>query len=1022
MFDTKEEILQQVDHVRDERLQLMLMKMVAEQNQEKFFEYDCATDVGVLATISNGEFVTQEIMTNFVHEGNQLYGRVAEEDRDLYRRELQRCMRKPMSRVFEIRYLNEKGEKIWHRVFLVSLADENRKVVRLAARLLSIHKEKSAAEFLRMQAERDSLTGVYNHKTYENMSRDMIRKNSDGILFLMVDIDNFKLINDTNGHHAGDSIIKQVGEVLSLAVKEFGIAGRTGGDEFSVCLANIWNKETAAEVCIRIKDALKCSKEGVDFSVSIGAARSRGRICTFDELYFEADEALYFVKENGKNQIVFSEDLAQKQQELLEERKNESSMTEEEIELDEKLEYSVIVDPTTKRILYMNKQARNLLGMTLEEAQQMCCYELLKGRCKECDVCELYTSQVRALNSEEAVRLNEYVPDGKFVLQSRYSTWHGEPARQISFLDLNDGKHIERCFKQELESQQTINRCWNIIHDTDMQDVDYAKVLRVLNEYYDADCSAIISKDGERYKDVFEYHRESAAAVAEGVEASLVDGVFEKMEVLIDEEGYMRPRHIEQRLMENMELIPELEKRLVHSAVGIKLARKDLFVGVLLIINPRHHIDDYHILKLIGIFFTTDLLRKNLSDTKNYEVTHDMLTRLWNRAYFGEWTAKYGHLFHKNFGVFTADIFHLGDVNKQLGYEHGNDMILQVTSVFKKVFAGFAVFRYDAGQILAICHNTDKVTFQKMVNYAQELMEEVDVEVSIGYAWTVDGDLADVLREAQEYLEKDRARLDIHNDAEGKLFKHIERGVEEEIAKGNFKVYLQPKVSLITGKTVGAEALIRLFNDVRGIVSPAFFIPLLEERGAVHFIDLFVLEETLRFQYEALKAGKEVVPISVNFSKNTLIYVDLIERIKELYERYPIPNGLIEIEITETISSMDHIVVNNIATSLRNMGFSISMDDFGTKYSNMALLTRFEFDTVKVDRSLLLDVENNKKNELILKHTLEMLQELGIKTVMEGVETQEQADILRAFGCEIAQGYFYGKPEPNEKFYELFME
>ncbi len=1018
----KEEILQKIEHIQDEKLQLELLKMVAEQNHEMFFQYDIKTDVAILAGISKGFFEAKEVILDYHANAERMYDRVAEEDRELYKKEFERCLQRPMSRVFEIRYLNKAGEKIWHRVFLISLADRNRKVEKIAARMISIHKEKSAAEILRKQAERDSLTGVYNHKTYEEMCRDLIRKNSDGVLFLMVDVDDFKQINDKQGHHAGDSIIKQVGEVLQLAVKDYGIAGRIGGDEFSVCLANIWDKETAIAICSRIKEALKCSQEGVEYTISIGASRSGGRLCSFDELYFEAEEALYFVKENGKNQVVFSEEIGKKRKALLEERIQENSMSEEEMELDAMMTYRMIVDPTSKKFLYMNKAAREALNMSLHEAQRMHCYELLKGKCKECSVCELYTTHVEAIEEEEAVELKKRIPDGKFVVQSRFCTWKDEPARQISVMNVNDTHSLAKCFQNELESQQMINRCWNIIHDTETQEVEYEKILRVLNEYYDADCCAIVSKQGDEYKEIFEYHRNSAEAVAEGLKKSLGEGILNRMEVLIDEQGYMRRRHIEQRLMENIDLIPELERKFVHNTVGIRLARRDYFVGILLVINPRHHVDDCNILKRIGIFFTTDLLRKNLSDNQNYAETHDQLTRMWNRAYFAEWQAKFGMMFKKNYGVFTADILHLGNVNKELGYEHGNGMILQLADVFKKVFSGYSVFRYDSDQIMAICHNTDKVAFQKLVNVAKELLEEVDVEVSVGYSWTADDDLANVIREAKEYMEKDRERLAINNNASGKMFRHIENGVLEEISKGNFRVFLQPKVSIASGKTVGAEALIRLYNDVRGFVSPAFFIPILEERGVVYLIDLFVLQEVFKFQKTAVDEGRELVPISVNFSKNTLVYKHLMERIREMYTEYPIPDGLIQIEITETISSMDHILVNNIANSLRHMGFSVSMDDFGTKYSNMAVLTQFEFDTVKIDRSLLLEVETNKKNETILKHTLEMLKDLGVETVMEGVETAEQVEILRKLGCDTVQGFYYGRPEPIQQFYDLFMK
>lgn len=1022
MKDTKDRILDKLGEQQDEQLQLALMRVIAELNQEKFLEYDCETDVATLSVVSNGRFVVKEVMNDYLNAGDNLLARIAESDRALYHKEFARCLQKPLSRVFDLQFLNDKGEQLWHRVYLVSVADENRHVQKIGALFISIHKEKLATDMLRSQAERDSLAGVYNHKTYEDLSKEMIRKNSDGILFLMLDIDNFKQINDTHGHYAGDSIIKQVGDVLQLTVKDFGIAGRTGGDEFSVCLANIWDKETAAEICMRIKDGLKKSQEGVDFSVSIGAARSGGRICTYEELYFEADEALYFVKEHGKNQIVFSEELSQKQRDMIADYQRESVLSEEEMALDQMIDYRIVVDPATKKVLYMNHPAREKMNLSLEEAQRIPCYSLLMGRCKECDVCELHTNRVHVLDEGEAKGLQKYIPDGRFVLQSRYASWKGQPARVSSIMDLNDGKQIENCFRNELESQQAISRCWNIIHDTDTQDVDYTKVLRVLNEYYDADCSAIISKEGDEYKDVYEYHRNSAEAIVEGIHQSVKEGVFLKMEVLIDEDGYMRRRHIEQKLLENLDLIEELEKRFVHNTLGIKLARRETFVGVLLIINPRHHADECNVLKRIGIFFTTDLLRKSLSDNKDYEMNHDMLTRLWNRGYFGQWQAKFGPMFKKNFGVFTADIYGLSKINRELGYENGNERLVEVANLFKKVFGGYSIFRYDADQILTICHDTDKDSFQKLVDYFREQMVELSVELSIGYSWTMDGELAEVIREAQDYQEKDKKRLSSNNSHEGKLTKKIAEDVEQQIRDGNFRVFLQPKVNISSGKTVGGEGLIRLYEEVRGFVSPAFFIPILEEKNVIHMVDLFVLEEVFKFQKKAIDEGKVVVPISVNFSKNTLTYEQLLERMKELCDKYPIPKGLIQIEITETISSMDHLLINHIAKSLRSMGFSVSMDDFGTKYSNMAVLTQFEFDTVKVDRSLLLDIENNQKNKTVLKHMLEMLKDLNVETVMEGVESAEQVEILRELGCEMVQGYFYGRPEPMDKFYQLYMK
>ncbi len=1004
-----------------QEIQLMIMKVIAEMNQEKFLEYNCETDEATLSVVSNGQFVVKDVMKNYHNRGDKLIELIVEEDREIYQKEFERCLKKPMNRIFDVRFFDTEGVAIWHRVFMVSAADEARRVTKVGARIVSIQKEKMAQDMLRQKAERDSMTGVYNHRTYEELSREILRKNSEGILFLMVDIDNFKEINDTKGHYVGDNVIKLVGETLQATVKDFGIAGRIGGDEFSVCLTNIWDKETATSICERIKETLYQNPEDTSFTISIGAARSNGRCCDYEQLYFEADEALYFVKENGKNQTLFYEELTRKKEQLQTEYEKVNDVSEEEFLLDQMVEYRVISDPITKKVVYINKAARDKMHLSLEDATKLPCYELLMGRCKACDVCDTQGDNVHALSDAEAVGLRKYIPNGSFILQSKYATWKGQAARMTAIMDLNNSKQVEQSFQHEMERQNAISKCWNVIHNTDTQDVDYAKVLQVLNDYYDADCSVIISKVEDEYKDIFEYHKNSAEMMIDGMRDAIKEGAFPKMEILIDKDGYMRRRYIKKKLQEHPELAAELEKKFVHNSLGIKLARQDKFVGILLIINPRHHKDDCMVLKRIGIFFATDLLRKMLSDNKEYEMSHDMLTRLWSREFFGAWQKKYGHMFKKNFGIFTADIYGLGTINKELGYDRGNERLVEVANLFRRVFGGYAIFRYDADQILAICHEIDKESFQKLIGYFKEQMQDLSVELSTGYSWTADGDFANVIREAIEYQEKDKISLSTDNNVLGKEMKKVAEDVKNQIAEGNFRVFLQPKVNISTGKTTGGEALIRLYDQKRGFVSPAFFIPILEEKGAIHLVDLFVLEEVFRFQKNALDSGETVVPISVNFSKNTLTYEPLIETLRELCENYAIPSGLIQIEITETISTMDHLLVNNIANALRNMGFSVSMDDFGTKYSNLAVLTQFDFDTVKIDRSLLLDVEKNSKNKMVLKHTLHMIQSLDMETVMEGVETAEQVEILRELGYDTVQGYFYGKPEPMEQFYKLYM-
>lgn len=1003
-------------------LQLNLMKMMAEQNHDKFMEYYREDDTIILSEIIDGNFRIFETVEGFISREDMILERIYEKDRAKYRKEIQTCLAHPKNSVFDVRYMIPEVGPRWYRVFLMSVGDETGYVTKFVARMSNIQEQKVAQENMKNQAERDSLSGVYNHATYEKLCTELADRVDDGLLYLMVDIDNFKQINDTKGHHAGDKIIQLVGVVLEDLVKGQGYAGRIGGDEFSVCFYDIYSKEDALSICASIQNALGQNTSTVPFSVSIGATMSEGRRMNFNELYFEADEAVYYAKENGKNQIVFKDEIQKRKEARFRETQKEFGLTEEEIVLDQKMQYISIVEPVQKKILYMNEAGRNALGVSLEEVQDMHCYQLFKGCDKECEVCTLHANHAQVLSDHESGGLKKYIPDGRFILQSRFSMWKGNSARAISFIDINEVEHVERCMEAEMQRQETFAKCWNLIMESNSGDTEYEKILRVLTDYYNADCAAIVTKNAGRYNEVFEYHKKSGQGVAEGIRASLEQKMFERCEILLDAEDYMRPRHIQEKLLENPDLAEALEKKFVHNTIGIALRKYGELIGILMVINPRSNMADLAMLRQLGGFFGTDLVRKLLTDNKTFEENHDILTRLWSREFFNnEWMIDYYPIFRDGMGVFTADIYRLKDVNKQLGYEAGNERIVALADMLRQVFTGYSMFRYDDDQVIAICHNVDQRQFQKMVDYAKELIKEMDFEISYGYSWKPEPTIPEGIQEAESYLAIHRAYLEKENASAEKLAKKIENDVINEIREGNFRMFLQPKVNIHTRKTVGAEALIRLYHPEKGYISPAKFIPVLEQQNEVHLIDLFILGRAFQFQKEARDMGREIVPISVNFSKNTLIYPKLMEYIMEQCEKYGMPENMIRIEITETISNMDHMEVKNIAKALHTIGFSISMDDFGTQYSNMAVLTQFDFETVKIDRSMIVNIIHDEKNRLILKHTIAMLKDLGMEIIIEGVETAEQVAVLAELGCDTVQGFFFGKPEPENQFYELFM-
>ena len=142
---------------------------------------------------------------------------------------------------------------------------------------------------------------------------------------------------------------------------------------------------------------------------------------------------------------------------------------------------------------------------------------------------------------------------------------------------------------------------------------------------------------------------------------------------------------------------------------------------------------------------------------------------------------------------------------------------------------------------------------------------------------------------------------------------------------------------------------------------------------------------------------------------------------EQIAQKYDIPVELIHIEVTETIGDMDHVVIEDVANNLKQLGFRLSMDDFGSHYSNLSVLIQYDFDSAKIDRSMVMEITKNQKSRIVLDYMTSLINDLGIHCSVEGIETKEQVEILKRTKAEMIQGFYFGKPVPKEKFYDAFM-
>ncbi len=249
----------------------------------------------------------------------------------------------------------------------------------------------------------------------------------------------------------------------------------------------------------------------------------------------------------------------------------------------------------------------------------------------------------------------------------------------------------------------------------------------------------------------------------------------------------------------------------------------------------------------------------------------------------------------------------------------------------------------------------------------------------------------------------------------------IESCMEKALKEGEFQTWYQPKYKLENHKLVGAEALVRWTSKELGFLPPGKFIPLFENNGFVIPLDHYILESVFRFQRKCLDEGRTLVPISVNQSRLHMTEENYLEKMKSLVSKYKLPKGVIELELTETVfGDFDQQAQREQAIrtihALKEMGFIISVDDFGSGYSSYTLLNYLPMDVMKIDRTLLVASDDSDRMRSILGNIIQLGRLLNMKVLCEGIENREQEQLLLELGCEYGQGYLNAKPMPEKEY------
>lgn len=994
-----------------------LMKIVAENNHERMFEYYVEADEAYIFKIANSSPAQETVYPCFKQNIDTYMSECPADSIESFKKQLDKCLLRPMRTAFQLSFISEDGKSKPVEMYMVSIPDLDKKVCMVAGVMFDIRDEKGLL---------DSLTGTYNHLAFENKCTSLIRQKGTKILFVMLDVDDFKIVNDTLGHNVGDRVLSQTGQVLKEAVGANGIVGRLGGDEFAAIVFGLEDSDAVDEFCVKLSGKLKNIIFDMEYSASIGMTTGDDRELTFKDLYYEADQAMYYSKRQGKNRISFFDSI----------RKNDVSIPHnsgalshtgvscklsdmEIFSYDEVPDYILAVDEESRRIVFVNKAIRNSSIMTATQIDEFISKPLDDG------FIDLFLRKKEQGNRVSVFSGKDH-PDNivakllgekKLIVKLTHKDYNGY--RLLKMIDLSNESKLNAVMRQISSYRSFMQNFIDAINDT-TEGLGYKNYLRLLREFYNADCVAVIYNGESEWDTIEEIHIPSAQIMAKVVNESVSSGAIADFLALFNDAGRVFIGDIKSIESEYGNLFKRMADVRIWSASAVLLNKREQCFGAIVIMNPRANSGSLDLIDMVGISISNSLFYEKARAEYEYRLNFDQVTGLRKRETFNNLGESYVEYDCSSMGVFASDIIRLSDINDKFGYMAGNARLRMVANVISGVFTGYDIYRYEQDEIVVFCKDIDKKSFMGLVRIVRESLDDLDVSVSTGFSWTDKPDIARQLSEVRLMydIEKDTKLKRLDSTMRNKVFKDV----VSEIDKGSFMVYYQPKVDSRTGITVGAEALIRFFDEAHGIVGPIHFIEILEENRCSHLIDLFVLDEVCKAQKHRCINEKRVVPVSVNFSKNTLEYAGLLEQVKEIMNRYDLPEGLVQIEITESVGDMDVALINNIAQSLISMGFRLSMDDFGTKYSNLEMLFKFPFSIAKIDRSLVKNLESNEKSRIMLKHLISMIKELGIECVAEGAENEEQVSLLQQFGCNIIQGYFYSKPVTLDIFTSEFVE
>lgn len=414
----------------------------------------------------------------------------------------------------------------------------------------------------------------------------------------------------------------------------------------------------------------------------------------------------------------------------------------------------------------------------------------------------------------------------------------------------------------------------------------------------------------------------------------------------------------------------------------------------------------------------------------------DKITGLYDFEEFMQISREYLAHNEGNFAVLIMDVSNFKYINKFYSRETGDVFIKEMADFF---FAdnpyNICACRIDSEQF-AMLVSMGNITRDEELSIISQLNTEfeeimnskypdiyIHVYTGVYFIESLNEDLRQAFDKAKMSKAKMKGRFDIsYNVYDPADYTDKENIMEasnlfrKAAGDNRITIFLQPKISANTEEVVGAEALARIVAEDGSIIPPARFIPALEQIGIIGALDNIMTEKVFELQKKWKDQGRRLFVVSVNVSRQEYVKTDFADKMIELSKRYKVPPEYVEFEILENMFVMNNALITQTTDILRDYGFRVSVDDFGSGYSSLNQIANMPADTVKMDISFARNSLNTKKGRIVVKSLINLLNNIDYDVVFEGIETEEQKELVASYGCNIIQGYYYSMPISVEAF------